>query len=284
MKTVLRLLTLSVSALLFTSCIQHSTVLRVRKDGSGEIFVRNHFSPQMSAMIGGIAGAAGAEGGAEIATEDPSKANPDELKANAALFGEGVRYVRHEENKNKDGWAGYLAVYEFDDITKITLSDETAMPSGLKDMAEEQGQEVGGEDSGKITFEMAEGVLTMNSNMGQAGLDSFKEQSGEELPDGAKPSQMMAMMAGMMNGMRMAYFVRIDGGIAETNATHVQGDFVTISDIDVGKMLADPEFLAFVDNAAANPDSVTEESTKALVPQIESMKAEMQEKVTVKFQ
>ena len=284
MKTVARLFIVSICGLFLSSCIQHSTVLRVRKDGSGEIFVRNHFSPQMTGMLAGMAAQAGADPNVTVEGDmDITNPDPEELKADAAKYGEGVRYARHEANKNKEGWEGFLVVYEFDDISKVKLDGDSAMPSSLTEMAEEQGQEMD-QDTGEITFSMADGVLTMRSTMGSAGVDSFKEQgAGEDLPEGMKPSQQMAPMAGMFAGMRMGYFIRIEGGIAETNATHVNGDFITMSDMDMGKTLTDPAFLAFIDEAAATPDAITEEKVNTLVEEVEGMTAEMQKEVTVKF-
>ena len=63
----------------------------------------------------------------------------------------------------------------------------------------------------------------------------------------------------------------------------MNGEYITLMDVEVSKMLADPEFLAFVDKSAEEPESVTEEEVKALLPQVEAMKAEIKEEVTVKF-
>ncbi|MDB4617450.1 hypothetical protein OAE25_02190 [Verrucomicrobiales bacterium] len=292
MKTVFRFLTLAACSVLFTSCIQHSTVLRLEKDGSGEIFVRNYFSPSIAAMAGGLGGALGGEGeGAGEVTingsADPAKVDVDQAKADAANYGEGVRYVRHEEGKNKEQWDGHLIVYEFDDINKVVLDANSAMGGKMKQMAEAQGQAVEEQEGGKMTFAHADGVLKIKTGMGEDALKQFQEGGGpggdQQLPDGMKPSAMMGMMSGMLQGMRMGYFIRINGGIAESNASHVNGEYITLMDVEVSKMLADPEFLAFVDKSAEEPESVTEEEVKALLPQVEAMKAEIKEEVTVKF-
>ncbi|NNE91310.1 MAG: hypothetical protein HKN23_06655 [Verrucomicrobiales bacterium] len=293
MKTAVRLLTLAIGALFLSSCIQHSTVVRVRKDGSGEIFARYYFSPTLMGMMGGLAAGLGDPNAAPAEVPDPSKPNLEDLKSEAAAYGEGVRYVRHETGKNKDQWDGYTVVYEFDDINKVELNSDAAMQkfenmggdAAAEAVAEaEAAQEEAGAESGKVSFEMADGVLKIKTNMGSAGMGDFQDQGGDQLPPGTKPSQMMAGMAGMFQGMRMGYYIRIDGGIAETNATHVaDANLITMSDIDFVKMITDPDFAAFVDEAAENPDSVTEESTKAVMEKIEGARVEMQEEVTVKF-
>ena len=68
------------------------------------------------------------------------------------------------------------------------------------------------------------------------------------------PSEAMKMAAGMTEGMRIGYFLRADDGIAETNAEHVTGDLIILSDADIAKVLVDPDFGAFIDKAAADPE------------------------------
>ena len=86
--------------------------------------------------------------------------------------------------------------------------------------------ESGGEP---MTFAMADGTLTINTGVTPDSLNKIADSSGgSEMigPDGNIPPEaaaQMQMAAGMMQGLRMGAYIRIDGGIAETNAKHVDG-------------------------------------------------------------
>jgi hypothetical protein len=87
----------------------------------------------------------------------------------------------------------------------------------------------------------------------------------------------------MMQGMRIGYFLRAEDGIAETNADHVTGDLVILSDADLGKVLLDPDLGPFIDKAAANPKAVTPEVAKELMLKLEAMTVESKDEITVKL-
>ena len=95
------------------------------------------------------------------------------------------------------------------------------------------------EDSG-ITFAFADNKLTIHQK--KPGAD--KEGGDAEAPKAEEiDPQALAMMQGMMKDMRMATKVVIEPGIAKTDATHVEGNVITLGDIQMGKILADPEKL-----------------------------------------
>ena len=54
---------------------------------------------------------------------------------------------------------------------------------------------------------------------------------------------MLAMMKGMMKDMRITTKVNIDSGIANTDAAHVDGNVITLADIQMEKLLDDPKKL-----------------------------------------
>lgn len=277
-----------------TSCLRNSTVVKVKKDGSGSIVSRYHFSPQMMAMLGQIEALGGAFGGLDAAGADGGPnlgllkdlAKPDEesLRADAAGYGEGVRYAKHEAGPDEDGWTGYSVVYEFDDIRRVRI-DQNSVPGKAKDFVKSAGEEIKPGEGGGITFALEGDVLTVTTSFAEKGFDGVLDpkQIEQAKQAGMAPSEMMKMSAGMTQGMRVGHFIRAEGGIAETDASHAEGDLITISDVDVSKMMSDPDFAAFVDKAAADPKSVTRESTRELAGKIEAMTVETKETFTVKL-
>lgn len=280
-----------------TSCLRTSTVVRVKKDGTGSIIARYYFSPEMLAMLdqlGQLGGALGQLGGAAegAAAAGPDLglirelAKPDEesLKADAAGFGEGVRYAKHEPGKDEDGWEGYTVVYDFDDIRKVRI-DQRSVPGKAKDFVASAGEELKEDEGGSLSFTLEGDVLTVKSTFAKDGMDGVVDQKqlDQAKEMGMAPSQAMKMAAGMTQGMRVGYFLRAEDGIAETNADHVTGDLIILSDADIGKVLVDPDLGAFIDKAAADPKAVTPEAAKETMLKLEAMTIESKDEITVKL-
>lgn len=278
------------SVLFFTSCVRSSTVVRVKKDGSGSIVSRYYFSPEMLAMIdqlGAFGGAIeGVTGGADLGLiREMSKPEEESLRKDAANYGEGVRYSIHEPGKDEEGWEGYSVVYEFDDIRKVRI-DRNSVPGKAKEFVESSGQaEAVAGKGGDVSFELSGDTLTINTNFGEGGMDAFvdEEQLKKAAEMGMKPSEAVKMASGMTGGMRVGFFVRFESGILETDAAHVNGDLITLSDADVSKVLADPDFGTFIDRVSDDPASVTEASMKELIGEIEALTMETSDEVTVKM-
>lgn len=285
-------LLLGVFSLLFSvSCVRTSTVVLVKKDGAGSIVSRYYFSPQMLAMIkqleglGGAIEGVGTAGGPNLGLLGEMAA-PDEesLRRDATNYGEGVRYAKHEAGKDEDGWEGYSVTYEFDDIRKVRI-DQNTVPGKAKEFVKSSGEEIKENAGGSLTFDLNGDVLTAKTSFAKAGLDGLidEEQLKQGQQMGMTPSQSLKMAAGMTEGMRAGIFLQADGGIAETTATHVSGDLITLSDADVAKVLTDPDFGAFVDKAAVDSTSVTEASVKELFGKLEALTIETAEEITVKL-
>lgn len=307
----LSLIALGVAGLFLNSCIENSTVIRVKKDGSGEIFARYYFSPQVSGMLGmmngfaaGLPGAEGAPATPPPSADDLMKPTRESLEADADNYGAGVSYQRHELGKNASNWEGYLVVYSFSDINQLKFNP-TEPPGPFDDLAksnpaaaaaiEAQAAEGAAAES-PVKFAMADGVLTIDTGVSPDTLNQLSEVGdlgGGGLPGAPEGAQIdtaaaMQMAAGMFQGMRMAYFIRIDGGIAETNATHVEDTLITMSDIQPAMMMTDPNFMALVKEAEGlqgqQPDQAEVEAMMEKVKTVQGLKIETQPQVTVRFQ
>lgn len=272
-----------------TSCVRTSTVVKVEKEGSGEIISRYHFSPQVLALVrqfeglGADAGAAFPGGNFGLIGEIISPTR-ESIEADAGSFGEGISYARHEIGKDSEGWEGYIAVYDFDDIRKVKI-DQNSLPGKAKEFIEASGQGIGDREGGSLSFGLAEGVLTIQTSLANGSASEIvnREQLAKAKEMGMKPSEAIRMAANTTQGMRAGFFVRIVGGIAETNAEHVTGDLIIMSDAEISKVLQDPDFGEFVDGVMDEPDDIELEGIKELFRKIEGMTVELADEVTVRF-
>lgn len=310
-------------ALPLSSCMQNSNVIHVKKDGSGEIWAQYFFSPQAVGMLGmmsgGLAGLGGdpSAAGAPAAPDANAILHPtkDSLTGSATGYGPGVRYQRHETAKNDAGWDGYLVVYEFSDISQLKF-DPNNPPGPMAEFAKMNPNAVAdatsklSEEKG-MGFSMANGVLTVNTGLSEETLSKVTEmgegggnplgggggapalpgQGGGNVtgPDGQEisPQAAMGMAAAMMQGMRMAHFLQIEPAIASTNASHVKGNLITLSDMEPAKMMTDPKFMETMKAAEAfegkKPDGAALKQMIGSVNELDGVTIETQETITVKF-
>lgn len=243
-----------------TSCFQVESTISVKKDGSGTVTEVILFGQQMKDML--------AMGAAQGGQADPFAKMTDKTKAQerAKKMGEGVELVSIEKI-DADGKLGFKAIYKFADINKLKYSAGSAMDMGNApaDAAEKAG------DSG-MTFMFADGKLTIVQKKPDAA-----KKDGE---DAAKPDemdpQMLAMMQGMMKDMRVTTQVKIESGIAKTDATYVDGDVITLGDIQMGKIVGDPEKLKALQSGDFD-------KAKAALKGVDGIKFEEKESITVEM-
>lgn len=288
--------TLSVAlVVLFTgsSCFHHTTSIQVKKDGTGTIDVHYYFSPQMLAMVdqlGALGAAAGNAPGGGAGAPDIAQlkglTKPDEasLQKDAAGFGEGVRYVKHEAGKDADGWEGYKVTYAFDDIRQVRI-DQNTMPGQAKALVDSAGGEAKRPQTGGISFDLEGDLLTVKSSFAKESLDGLldKDQIEQAKQMGMSPSQSLKMAGGMVQGMKIGYYLEAEGGIAETNADYVDGKRITLTESDMVRVLNDPNLGSFVDRVIADPSAGTLEASREVVKKIEGLKVDTKEEIRVKL-
>lgn len=275
MKRALPYLGAALAALLFPSCLEHTSTIRLNKDGSGTITEETLFSAEASAMMADMPA-----GG-----ENPAGKFADEKKAAeaAAKMGEGVT-VEKAEKIDKGGRIGGRVVYKFKDINQLKYSFGGGMSDAGKDMGPPEAADKAKEENKPITFTYKDGVLTMaNPDVKKAAGDAKKPEAGKEgdAPDdegGETDAQSLAMMQQMFKDMRMTCKVEIADGIAETNASFAEGNVVTLIDMPFGKIISDP---ANMKKLEAMKDSSPADAAAAF-KDIPGLKIETKEEVTVK--
>jgi len=268
MKTQLLIIATSLFSLFcLTSCFQSENTITVNKDGSGTIVEETHFGEQMKMMIQ----MAQAQGGQAKSPLD-SMMDKEKAKTRAKGMGEGVELVGIEKI-NKDGKIGVRTTYKFADINKLKYSSAGALdlgdlPGGAAGAAKKA-------DEAGVTFKLADGKLSIIQKAPKADDAEKAEDADAAEAPGIDPQQ-LAMVQGMMKDMRITMKVKIASGIAKTDASHVEGDTITLADIKMDKLLANPEKLKALQGGDFD-------KTKEAMKGVEGVKFEGKEVVEVEM-
>jgi hypothetical protein len=245
---------LSVAATMCGGCFAFSTVLTVRGDGSGTIRQRVLFPPTALAQIRGLGGlrdvgGLGGRGGAASPVFDPLP--EPQARARATAFGEGVTYVSSAAIDTSEG-RGTDITYAFADITKIHIDEHPPALEGVTLDVTRRALDV---MNPHVTFALARApggnvLLRVNAPL--------PDISGLGIPQGGGthiPADQMAMFRQMFAGAHLSIAVEPDGELVRTSSSYVDGDRVTLIDVDVDDILMDDDALLRL-RAARTPDEV----------------------------
>lgn len=281
-------------ALLLTSCFEVSSVVKVNKDGSGILHMRNYTNTD-GAGLGGLLGGLGADEGEkeEEAVEMPSK---EELEEMAAMMGEGVELKEIKESTNKAGWKGYETIFTIKDINTFK------MPLGLDDLKGMGGDMAASMDA---TEEEEPKEEFLEFRFKKAGLMKKSEltiitpdyESGKEKEEAAADEDdatadpfggdaaaggdmgMMAMMAPMLKGARMGVFVQVEGEVTKSNALHQKGNMTTLLQMDLSKLFSNTEALGKMEDL----ESSDREKIQEIADSIDGVTMDVQKEITIEF-
>jgi hypothetical protein len=244
-----------IAALALSSCLQNETTITLNKDGSGTIVEETMLGAQMMAMMTQFA-----QPGQPDPVEEMFK--EEKAKAKTAKLGEGVEYVK-TEMISKDGVKGARVHYKFADINKVKVSPGDAVGG------DEAEAEAGKKDE-PVKFAYADGKLRII--VPPADFDEMTP-GGDEEDGGAQAAQMKQMLA----DMRVTVKLVVADGIAETNASHVDGNTLTLFDVQVGKMLAQEDEIDKIAETAKTDKA----AAMTAFGKLDGIKIETREDVTV---
>jgi hypothetical protein len=263
------------SALALSSCFQHESTVHLKKDGSGTLVEETRMGGQMLEMMSQFAGGLGGE---DAKPQDPLKdlLSEDKAKKRATELGEGVTLEKIEPVTVGTS-KGARATYRFADINKLRISTEDSMkgvaaPGGLPE------EEKPRAESKPIVFNYKDGVLTIVTNNDKNAEKPDAEKKAEAAQNLEDP-QAMAMMKQMFADMKMSVKLVVDGGIEETNATHREGDTITLMEMDMNKLMEKPENFKKLGEVDQNDPAAAMEALKG----IDGVKVEVKPEVTVKL-
>src|SRR5690554_4139896 len=139
-----------VNIVLLTGCIEYTSTVKLNTDGSGTVeetvLLSNVVKEMMASFAQGFSDSSDADTGFELFDEK-------ELKQQAAQMGEGVTYLKGEKIR-LNGKEGYKALYKFNDITKLKLSDNPSNKIPGDDMMMQEQTA----DENYITFNFTKGM------------------------------------------------------------------------------------------------------------------------------
>jgi hypothetical protein len=276
MKWFIKVLSIIVVTFFFTGCIEMHTVVTVKKDGSGlveeNIFIGKEIINMFKEFAATFADSTQPQQEFKMFEEE-------KIKAKASELGEGIEFVSMK-NIVIDEKEGYTAIFKFKDLNKVKVNQD---PSNEMPMRESQeGSDTTSEylyfkfikgKPNRIEFKMPEGKKE-DKNVDTTKTDEIAES--EIPPDSAEVEKMIKIM----KDMRVKIEIKIDGEITKTNATHVDGNTITLFDIDFGKLISDADKLEQFKKF--NPDSF--EEVKKLVKDIPGIKVELNKEVFVEFE
>jgi hypothetical protein len=277
MKFLLKSIALLSVGIFVSGCIEMHTVITVKKDGSG-LVEENIFIGK--AIINMFKEFAEAFADSTQPQQEFNMFEEDKIKAKTSDYGEGVEFVSMKSIKT-DEKEGYTAIYKFKDINKIKVNQD---PSDEMPMAEPK--EDADPASQLVYFKFIKGspnkiIFTLpdekkkddTTNVNTSEIETTETNAEADTAD-------FENMVKFMKDMKAKVEIKIDGEIVNTNATHVEGNTVTLFDIDFGQLLSDADKLEQFKKF--NPDSF--EEVKKLVKDIPGIKVELNKEVFIEFE
>jgi hypothetical protein len=261
---ILRFGLLALAILPLAGCFQSSTVIRVKADGSGTIEQRLLLTEQALDQLRAFT----ILGGGNADNADPT-AEP-QARALAAAIGPGVTYV--SSMPVADGrLQGRESIYSFSDITQLRISEQPSLSGGPNLKA--QGLNTSSEP---ITFAFArkpDGNVVLRILVPRPGVFPTGPNGTPQAPT----QEQINMVRQMLSGARLTVAVEPEGRLVQTSSPFVEGNRVTLIDVDVDKAGADPDLAKKLQSAR------TPEDTKAALNSVPGVKITLDPEISIEF-
>ena len=167
----------------------------------------------------------------------PNVVNKADLERTAARMGKGVRLLSAEPTKDANGFEGVKAIFEFDDINQVQVSQDPNMSGSSSDARLSTEPTADDPVKFKLTRTGGTSVLTINFTDKPGGGGDKPAQAGD-MPDLTNP-MMMGMIKNMFQGFKINIDLEVLGSIVKTNAEYVDGPRITLLEMDMESLLAD---------------------------------------------
>lgn len=258
------------ASLALTSCFQSESTIHLNKDGSGTIVQEIRLGAQVLAMMSGFGGNEEGE-----AAPDPVAGllSVDKAKAAASKLGEGVAFEKAEP-VSVNGSKGARITYRFTDINKLTLSMNDSMEKMSADTEGPAPDPTAKERP--VTFAYAGGKLTIKMPEPEKKETPPVGEVAEKVEEANDPAA-EEMMKQMLGDMKMSMRIVIEPGIAETNATHRNENTITLMEMEMKKLVENPEQMKKLTSIDQEDPAAAMEALKG----IEGIKFETKPEITV---
>jgi hypothetical protein len=245
-------------ALTSSGCFQFSSVLTVKGDGTGTIQQRLLLTSAGLAQLQAF-GLMGRRGN----NFDP--VSEEQVRAAAGGLGEGVTYVSSTPIDTSEG-RGRDIVYAFTDINQLRLAEAPPGAGGVNI----RGQ--GLTDGQQISFNLTRppgGNAVLRINIPRPSMPG---SGGGEFSSGQ-----IAMFKQMVAGARLAIVVNPVGTLVRASSPYVDGQRVTLIDLNVDELLRDDTLLSRLQAAK------TQDEAKQILAGVPGVKVNLDPEITIEF-
>ena len=267
----------ALAAAAVSGCIQSSTIIKMKPDGSGNIEQTMTMSAEAVAQFSALAAMgddkdkkAGKGGIDDLFSEK-------EARDAAAKMGQGVTFVSSQKIDTPDR-KGLKAIYAFTDIRKLSL-DEMKSPN-MGDAAGAAGAPAAKDPPMTFDFKQlpgGNGLLTINqSSVDKALKTGDAKPAAKDAVDTKMAEQGLEMAKAFMKGMKIDVLIQVPR-VVKTNSPYVEGTTVTLLSMDFDKVLADPKALERMNGLTTLAD------TKAALKDFKGIKINLEPQVTIEF-
>ena len=249
------------AALSCGGCFQLSTTLRVKSDGSGTIQQRLSFTKEAVAQLQQLAILGGKEGFDPLSEE--------EARANAQRFGAGVTLLSTTPVSDDSG-QGRESIYAFTDVNQLQVSQQPGVPEGTV-------RELDAASTESMTLKLtqqANGNALLTISVPEPAIPGTRTSRGSMR---SPTPEQFAMVRQMFRGARVNIRVEPEGTLVATNSAFVDGPAVTLIDVDLDQLMADPTLPEKM-QAAQSADEV-----KALLSALPGLKINLEREITIEF-
>lgn len=278
MKFLKHLFAFLIPGIILSGCIEVSTTVKLKKDGSGTVEETVFMNSAIVDMIKEFTASF---------SEDSSNAeeftlfDEEELKKRAGELGEGVTYLSGIR-LSEDGKEGYKAVFAFPDISKLQVDQN---PNSRIPDSPDSSEPVP-EENEFLTFEFIKGdspeiVIHMPEQNKKEEQDSEDEESEQEVQYDSlgQDTSGISQFKNFLKDFRFALDIEVEGDIESTNATYVEGSNISLFKIDFEKLIENTEKLEQL--RQANPANF--EEVKKMLQDIPGIQIEVNDPVRIKF-
>lgn len=268
-------LVLLVTALCLTSCLDYESRIQLKPDGSGVLIETMKLNRETAAFLQQLKASGDT-------TAMFSFFDEKELREKATRFGEGVVYVSGKKIE-EDGRVGYVAVYAFSNIEKLTVGQKSVSEK-LGDEAAETGMRYSNPaDEFRFSFSKGSPATLKFSVFSEDQLQTPQEEPdmATSLSDSLQDSY-LRMMKTFLKGMKMNFLLEPQGTIVKTNAAHVNGSVITLLSLDFDELIRDDNALKTLVAKGTSARPTTMKQLQELIGSVPGIKAQFGE-IQVQF-
>jgi hypothetical protein len=270
---VARVAIAAIAAAAVSGCLQSSTIIKMKPDGSGTLEETITISAEAAGRLGALAA---------MDDKDKGKGGIDDLfsekeaRGAAAKMGQGVTFVSSEKIDMPDR-KGLKAIYAFTDIRTLSLEEMHAPNMG----GDAGGMATAAAKDPPMTFDFKQlpgghGLLTINQPGVDKALNGGDARPAKDAVDPKMAAQGIEMAKAFMKGMKIDVLIQVPR-VVRTNSPYVDGGGVTLLSMDFDKVLADPKALERMNGLT------TLSETKAALKDFKGIKINLEPQVTIEF-